>query len=119
MDNKTKTSERSIDFLKEFDRLVKLFRDDRFGFERERKRLLEEVIAGSPSEKSRDNLRALQENWNRVMRGAGSNQNRLVMSHVLLQDHVANVHIPTLRACKLKTPESEDSTESPVLISIK
>jgi hypothetical protein len=86
------------DSLEEHARLSKLFRDDRFAFENERKRRIEELInSAGDDEVRRDRLRALQNSWDRKMKNAGSRHNRFVLAQSLFWDHVYEVWQRALR----------------------
>ena len=85
--------------LEEHERLHRLFKEDRLAFERERKRMLDEVINGAQDNRQRENLRAMQESWDRKMRNAGSNHNRFVLAQHLFWEHVNEVWNPAMREC--------------------
>lgn len=85
--------------LEEHARLHKLFKEDRFAFERERKRMVEEVINGAKDTKQRKKLKALQESWDRKMKNAGSAHNRFVLAQHLFVEHVNKVWNPTMEEC--------------------
>ncbi|MGB3211687.1 MAG: hypothetical protein WBB19_13370 [Desulforhopalus sp.] len=62
-------SEKDRKFLEEHDRLASLFVTDRFAFEMERKRIIDEIIDNMCcSEKSKDRLRVPQKEWDRVLK---------------------------------------------------
>lgn len=84
VDEKEKIKEEA---LKEHTRLHKLFIDDRLSFERERKRMIREVIESAETEEKRQRLMELQEQWDKRMRGAGSKHNRLVLAQTFFWDH--------------------------------
>lgn len=69
-------------------RLSKLFKEDRLAFERERKRLIDDVIGRARTEEERSSLRAMQQSIDRKMRNAGSEHNRLVLMQKLFWDQV-------------------------------
>ena len=83
--------------LDQHSRLSKLFREDRFAFERERKRLIEEVIQSARNEKQTEQLRALQASWDKRMRGAGSTHNRFVLAQTFFWDHFHNTWLPAIQ----------------------
>jgi uncharacterized protein DUF3135 len=85
--------------LKEHDRLAELFQKDRLSFERERKRLIEDIIAAAPGEKYRANLTLMQLRVDKILGAAGSQHNRFVMMQTLFWDHIVNVWIPALNRC--------------------
>lgn len=77
--------------------LSKLFKENRFAFERERKRLIDEVINGVEDERRRESLRALQASWDKKMRGAGSKHNRFVLARTFFWEHFHEVWVPALK----------------------
>jgi hypothetical protein len=79
------------DSLEEHARLSKLFKDDRFAFENERKRRIDELINSARDDEVRDRLRALQNSWDMKMRNAGSKHNRFVLAQSLFWNHVYEV----------------------------
>lgn len=83
--------------LEEHARLSKLFRDNRFAFENERKRRIDELINSAGEGEVRDRLRALQNSWDMKMRNAGSRHNRFVLAQSLFWDHVYEVWQRALR----------------------
>ncbi|MBN2060273.1 MAG: DUF3135 domain-containing protein [Deltaproteobacteria bacterium] len=83
--------------IENHERLHKLFVENRFLFEQERKRMIEEVINGAKSEKQKDELKALQKSWDDKMRKAGTNHNRLVLAKHILMKHIDEVWNPSLR----------------------
>jgi hypothetical protein len=88
---------REKESLERHSRLSRLFKEDRLAFERERKRLIEEVIQSAGSEEQRERLRALQASWDKRMRGAGSSHNRFVLAQSFFWDHVQNSWLPTIQ----------------------
>jgi hypothetical protein len=78
---------RKKEALKRHARLSRLFKDQRFAFERERKRMIDEIISHARDEKQRERLRALQESWDKKMRHAGSGHNRFVLAQTLFWEH--------------------------------
>ena len=83
--------------LERHSRLSKLFREDRLAFDRERKRLIEEVIQSASSEERKEKLRALQASWDKRMRGAGSAHNRFVLAQTFFWDHFHNSWLPAIQ----------------------
>ncbi len=77
-------------------RLSRFFREDRFAFERERKRLIEDVINSVDDEGMRLRLRALQDSWDRKMKGAGSPHNRFVLARTFFWEHFHEAWQPSL-----------------------
>lgn len=85
--------------LEEHARLHKLFKEDRFAFELERKRMINEVINGATEKKQIEKLRAIQESWDRKMKKAGSAHNRFVLAQHLFWEHVNKVWNPAMQEC--------------------
>lgn len=78
-------------------RLSKLYREDPFAFEREKKRMIDEVINSAEDEKQREKLKALQNAWDKKMKGAGSKHNRFVLAQSFFWDHFHETWYPTLQ----------------------
>lgn len=87
---------REKEALKKHAMLSKLFKEDRFAFERERKRMIEEIISSVENEKQRKRLKALQESWDKKMRGAGSNHNRFIQAQTLFWEHFHETWHPSI-----------------------
>jgi len=78
------------------ERLSRLFREDRLAFERERKRMIQEVLQSAEDPGQREKLRALQAAWDKRMRGAGSEHNRFVLAQAFFWDHVHTAFQPAV-----------------------
>jgi hypothetical protein len=87
---------REKESLEEHARLSKLFKQDRLAFERERKRKTDEVINSVEDEEQRNRLRALQESWDKKMRGAGSRHNRFVLAQTFFWQHFHEIWHPAI-----------------------
>ncbi|MBW1800411.1 MAG: DUF3135 domain-containing protein [Deltaproteobacteria bacterium] len=83
--------------LEEHDRLHQLFVKDRLSFERERKRMIEDVIKSAISKEEKDRLRAIQAKWDKRMKGAGSQDNRFVLAQTFFWEHFQEKFNPTLQ----------------------
>ncbi len=92
------------------DRLSALFQSDRLSFERVRKRLLEENIAAFPDVKTRVNLTLMQQRVEKILGGAGSEQNRFVMMQALFWEHVVNIWIPALNGYRQTPPDEKQKS---------
>ena len=79
-------------------RLSELFKNDRFAFEVERKKMIEELISSAPDEESRNRLRKFQAAWDKRMKGAGSPHNRFVLAQTFFWDHFNEVWTPAIEA---------------------
>ena len=91
---------RKRESLERHSALSKLFKEDRFAFELERKRLIEEVIQSARSEKHKEKLTALQASWDKRMKGAGSSHNRFLLAQAFFWDHVQYAWLPALQEFK-------------------
>ncbi|MFC1531843.1 DUF3135 domain-containing protein [Thermodesulfobacteriota bacterium] len=81
--------------LEEHARLHRLFKDDRLSFERERKRMIDEVINGTRDEEQRNRLRALQDSWDGKMKNAESKHDRLVIAQHLFWSYINEIWDPS------------------------
>lgn len=90
--------EKHQEYLNEHERLAKLFVTDRFAFEIERKRLIDESIDDMCwSDETKERMREQQKDLDRILKGAGSTENRLVMIQALVWHHVVNTSQPALQ----------------------
>ena len=83
--------------LEEHARLHRLFKENRFAFELERKQAIEAVIQSARTEEMKERLRALQASWDHTMKHAGPKENRLVLAKTLFWDHFHQVWTPAIR----------------------
>jgi hypothetical protein len=81
-------------FIDEHERLENLFITDRFAFELERKRLLHESINHTHH---REKLQKQQDEWDRILNGIGSADNRFAMIQSLFWYHLVNNWQPELQ----------------------
>ncbi len=96
MDWENDKEKREQQALERHARLAKLFKENRFSFERERRRMIEEIIESAEDEALKARLRELQEDWNRRMRGAGSSHNRFVLAKAFFWEHFHGVWQPAI-----------------------
>lgn len=75
----------------------RLFKEDRFAFELERRKAIRQVIDSAPDPELRKKLEALQESWDKKMRHAGSSHNRFVLAQALFWDHFLHRWLPAIR----------------------
>ncbi len=87
-------------YLHEHARLAELFTTDRFAFELERKRLIEENLKSLNCPKQQARAKELQKKWDRILQGAGSEHNRFVLMQMLFWDHIFDVFLPTLESLR-------------------
>lgn len=91
---------REKEALKEHARLSRLFMEDRFAFERERKRMIDEIINSAKDKEEKNRLKALQDSWDRKMKNAGSKHNRFALTQTLFWEHFYEVWQPALESLK-------------------
>ncbi|MBW1702951.1 MAG: DUF3135 domain-containing protein [Deltaproteobacteria bacterium] len=92
--------------------LSRLFRKDRFAFERERKRMIDEVIGSVKDEEQRNRLRALQERWDKIMKSAGSKHNRFVLAQTFFWEHFHETWHPAILKFNVLLNGKPDCQES-------
>ena len=88
---------REEEALKRHARLSRLFKENRFAFELERKKMIDEVINSPDDEEQRKSLRALQDSWDKKMKGAGSRHNRFVLAQTFFWEHFHEVWQPSIQ----------------------
>ena len=100
--------------LRDHERLHRLFKEDRLSFERERKRMIDEVISSTYNKKTRTTLIKVQESWDNKMRKAGSEHNRLVLAKFILSKHLDEIWKPSLQEfCNVLHPLSQAHKNRP------
>ncbi len=87
--------------LEKHAKLSALFMENRFMFELERKRMINNFINSVKDEKRRQNLMDIQADWDRKMKRAGSDHNRFILAQTFFWEHVLNVWQPSIK--KLST----------------
>ena len=97
--------------LDEHARLHRLFVEDRLSFERERKRLIDDVINRAGSEEESQKLRDLQNSWDKKMRGAGSAHNRFVLAQTFFWEHFHEKWQPSIQRLNAVLNGSKGSQE--------
>ena len=90
------TDEKRAEFLAYHEKMSRLFRENRFLFELERKTALEKIINSADTRERKKRLTDLQEKWDTTVRHAGSGHNRMVLAEMMLWDFVRDVWRPTL-----------------------
>ncbi len=78
-------------------RLHKLFLENRFAFERERKRIIDDFLDSIEDEERINKLRAIQKSWDNKMRHAGSAHNRLVLAQTIFWSHFYDKWCPAIQ----------------------
>lgn len=81
--------------------LHRLFVEDRLGFERERKRTIDEFLESIEDPEKRERLKALQVSWDNRLRHAGSPHNRFVLAKAFFWSHFQETWQPAIK--KLNT----------------
>ncbi len=89
-------------------RLARLFKEDRFTFERERRRMIDEVIQSAEDDDLKAKLHAMQDEWNRRMQGAGSLHNRFVLAKTFFWEHFHGVWQPAVQEMNRLLNRSEE-----------
>ncbi len=87
--------EREKKSLEEHARRSKLFKENRFMFEIEKKKEVEALIKSAPPE-YQERLRETQAEWDRTMKGAGNKHNRLVLAEHMLMDYFQRSFVPAV-----------------------
>lgn len=82
--------------LAEHDRMSRLFKENRFMFELERKKAIEKTINSAQKESRKKRLRELQDQWDTILDHSGSAHNRMVLMETLLWDAVTSKYLPIL-----------------------
>ena len=85
--------------LKNHEKMSTLFKNNRFMFEIETKKQIQEFIDNAPL-KHKKGLIELQKKWNTAMKGAGSKHNRLAIAQNILMDHIINNFQPAVESLK-------------------
>ena len=96
MENTPYTYQYKTQALEEHERLSRLFKENRFMFELERKKILERNIKRIQKKNLRNDLKEMQDQWDRIMKNAGSPHNRFVLMQTMLWDAVQNQWLPAL-----------------------
>ncbi len=86
-------SERERKWLEEHERLTRLFKEDRLTFERVRRRRIDRAIGRSRTRAGRIRLRELQNNWDAILKHAGSEHNRFVLIQMLFWNQVQAISL--------------------------
>ncbi len=88
--------ERRQKALKEHQRLHRLFKENRFAFEKWRQQAIKDLIESAPDPQLRAKLWKQQEEWDRRMKGAGSHQNRFVLAKTFFWAHFFEKWMPAI-----------------------
>ncbi|HCY87983.1 MAG TPA: hypothetical protein DHV36_22795 [Desulfobacteraceae bacterium] len=97
MENRPYTYQFKTEALAEHERLSRLFRENRFMFELERKKIIQRNISRIRKKALRKDLEEMQDQWDKIMKNAGSSHNRFVLMQTLLWDAVQNKWLPAIK----------------------
>ena len=81
-----------------FEKMAELFRENRFMFEIERKRAIEQEINRYEDSTMKQKLWLSQKEWDRVMANASGEHNRFVLIQMLFWDLVRDAWLPALNS---------------------
>ena len=95
---------REQEALKEHARLAKLFQENRFMFELERRREIERCIKTADPD-VQPTLQNMQRDLDIMLKGAKTPENRLALIRATLNHHVINKFIPALNAFRKQDAE--------------
>jgi len=73
--------------MKSSKELRKLYKENRFLFEIERRRMINEFISNAPEEYQRQ-LYKLQAKWDKAMRGASNKHDRFILAQTLFYEQI-------------------------------
>lgn len=91
-----KTEERKRAALEKHERLSRLFREDRLAFERERRKMIQEVVESAGDEALKRKLLDFQSRWDKRMKGAASEHNRFVLAQSFFWEHFHSAWQPAV-----------------------
>lgn len=97
--------------LEEHRRMSRLFRENRFEFERQRREAIKSLIESAPNPELRKRLWEMQARWDQRMQSAGSSHNRLILAEAFFWDFVVNQWLPTLTQCANTLRRSDSVTQ--------
>ncbi len=83
--------------IAQHERLHKLFKENRFAFEIERKKMINEIIENAANEDQKKRLKKIQESWDNKMKKAGTKSNRFTLAQHLFWEHVENIWNPFIQ----------------------
>ena len=97
MESRPFTYQFEAEAIAEHDRLSRLFRENRFMFELERKKIIAANLNRIKNQALKEELEEMQDRWDRIMTHAGSPHNRFVLMQTMLWDAVQNQWLPALQ----------------------
>lgn len=103
--------EREHEALNRHRELSRLFRENRFAFEKERRRMIQEVIDSAGNEKLRQKLIQIQSRWDKRMKEAGTPHNRFVLAKTFFWEHFFEVWYPEISRINQLLNRSPDKNQ--------
>ncbi len=94
--------------LEKHARLSKLFKENRFAFELERKKRIADLINQVDDPEQRQKLWSMQADWDRKMKNAGSPHNRYVLAQTFFWEHFHEKWQPTLQHFSRRLNSDQD-----------
>jgi hypothetical protein len=85
----------------EHEQMSKLFRENRFSFELERKKQISACINNARNQEKKEELQRIQNNLDRILNNSGSEYNRFVLMQMLFWDQVTGKYSPLLNSLKV------------------
>lgn len=79
------------------EKMSRMFRENRFMFEIEKRKAVEKIINNARTTDSKNRLTRLQEKWDTTIKHSGSNHNRLVLAEMMMWDFVRDIWLPALQ----------------------
>jgi len=90
-------------------RLSKLFKENRFAFELERKKRITDLINRVEDPEQRQRLWSIQTDWDKKMKNAGSEHNRYVLARTFFWEHFHDKWQPTLQQFSSRFGNDDDN----------
>ena len=99
--------------------LHKLYKQNRFLFERKCRRMIEDFINGIEDQNLKNKLWEIQRAWDKRMKNAGSNHNRLVLAQSFFWDHFYEKWLPTIKNACESLNQASPSCSGPIQLTKK
>ena len=90
-------------------RLSKLFEENRFAFELERKKRIADLINSVKDPDQRQRMWSIQADWDKKMKNAGSPHNRYVLAQTFFWEHFHEKWQPTLQQFSRRFGNDDDN----------
>ncbi len=104
--------QREKESLEEHARLSKLFKENRFAFELERKKRIADLINRIEDPEQRQRLWSMQADWDNKMKNAGSAHNRYVLAQTFFWEHFHEKFQPALQQFSRRYSNVDDNGRS-------